>query len=62
LISAVTSRNILASTSLRSFIRSASFFCSCRRRISSVIFLIRDILSSSDCAILIASGFRRSMM
>jgi hypothetical protein len=37
--------------------RSASFFCSCRWRISSVTSLIRIILSSSDRAILMASGF-----
>jgi hypothetical protein len=47
-ISAVTSRNVLASTSLRSFIRRASFFCFCRWRISSVIFLMCAILSSPD--------------
>jgi hypothetical protein len=39
-----------------SFMRSASFFCSCRWRISSVISLIRVNLSSSDRAILMASG------
>ena len=55
-ISAVTSRNVLASTSPRSFMRSAAFLCSCRWHISSVIFLIRVILSSSDRAILMASG------
>ena len=42
-ISAVTSRNVLASTSPRSFMRSASF-CSCRWCISSVISLIRVIV------------------
>jgi hypothetical protein len=34
---------------------STSFFCSRGWRISSVIYLIRIILSSSDCAILMAT-------
>jgi hypothetical protein len=46
-ISAVTSRKVLPSTSPRSFIRSASFLCSCRWRISPAISLMRVILSSS---------------
>jgi hypothetical protein len=54
----LTSRNVLASTSAQSFIRSASFFCSCRSRISSGISLMRFSRSSSDCAIFRARGFR----
>src|SRR4029450_13488866 len=43
-----------------SFIRSASFFCSCRRRISAVIFLMRSIRSSSDVTRNVLGTLKRS--